>query len=138
MDFKHIQRIKFRLVNFLLLPVKEDVINTLKLVFRHVGHRSAKGHIVRGKGFPRCDVHPLDIAELTTTYIADDVPVTKSKIVQILICPIRRVEKFKNFVTLNIDGLNKDQLVVRPLSSIGMGRSVFRKVYNSAVADLTK
>jgi hypothetical protein len=80
----------------------------------------------------------LDNTELTTTRVSDYVSVSRSKIVEVLILPFCRVEKLKDPVALDVNGLDKDQLVVRPLIGVRMRGSVFRKLDAGAVPNFAE
>jgi hypothetical protein len=76
--------------------------------------------------------------ELTTSGVADEVTVTESKVVFVLFFAVRSVDELKDLVALYVNRLNEDQLVVRPLLSVRMRGSVFRKLGAVAVPYLAE
>ena len=121
-----------------MLSVEEDILNAFKFVFRHIRHRSPERNIVRRKRITGRDIDSLNVSKLATTDVSNNVAVTGSEVVVVLVGAVGRVEEFKDIVALDIDWLDVDQLVVGPLFNIRMRGSVIREVNTVAVPHLTE
>jgi hypothetical protein len=97
-----------------LFLVKENIVDAIKSTFRHVWHWRFKSRKVWIEVGSRREIGPNNNTQLPPSGVANNITITKRKVVPILFFSISSIEKLKNFVAFNINRLDENELMVGP------------------------